>query len=277
VFWLHHANIDRLWEVWLKRDPKHLNPVKDKAWLDGPTGVGVRKFVVPDVKGKPVTFTPRDMLNTRAQNLNYVYEDTSDPLGGVHPLAVRATNLSMAAAPPAGGGGGAVSGPAELVGASEAPLQLSAAPAETRVRLDRPVAAKVANSLRSFAAAAPGAPATTEPDRVYLNLENVRSEAGSGAYDVYVALPPGADPAAHPENLAGTLSLFGVKQASAPGGPQAGNGVTTVLDITAIVDRLHLQQALDVEHLPVRFVPTEGLPAGHSVSVGRVSIYRQTP
>lgn len=273
VFWLHHANIDRLWEVWLKRAPRHVNP-NTKAWLDGPTGAGVRKFVVPDVKGKPVTFTPRDMLNTQAHNLNYVYQDTSDPLGGVHPLAVRANTFALAVPPPAGGGAD-VSGPAELVGASEAPLTLTAAPAETRVRLDRPTTEKVTNSLNAFAAAAPGAP--SEPDRVYLNLENVRSEAGSGAYDVYVALPPGADPAGHPENLAGTLSLFGVQAASAPAGPNAGNGVTTVLDITDIVDRLHLQQALDVEHLLVRFVPTEGLPAGHTVSVGRVSIYRQSP
>lgn len=274
VFWLHHANIDRLWEVWLKRDRRHVNP-KDKAWLDGPTGAGVRKFVAPDIKGKPVTFTPRDMLNTQAHNLNYVYQDTSDPLGGVRPIAVRANTFALAAAPPSPEGT-PVSGPAELVGANEAPVQLTAQTAETQVRLDRPTTAKVANSLRAFAVAE-AVPGTAEPDRIYLNLENVRSEAGSGAYDVYVALPTGADPAAHPENLAGTLSLFGVKEATVASGPHAGNGVTTVLDITDIVDRLHLQQQLDVEHLPVRFVPTEGLPSGHTVSVGRVSIYRQTP
>jgi tyrosinase len=235
--------------------------------------------VVPDIHGHPVTFTPRDMLNTQAHNLDYVYQDTSDPLGGVHPLAVRATNLSLAAAPPVTEGvaeGVAVSGPAELVGASEAPVQLTATPAETQVRLDRPTTEKVTNSLRAFAAATEAAGAA-EPDRVYLNLENVRTESGGGAYDVYVALPPGADPAAHPENLAGTLSLFGVQEATLASGPHAGNGVTTVLDITAIVDRLHLQNALDVEHLPVRFVPTEHVAPGHTVSVGRVSIYRQAP
>jgi tyrosinase len=284
VFWLHHANIDRLWEVWLKRDARHKNPTnpavpKDKAWLDGPTGAGVRKFVVPDIHGHPVTFTPHDMLNTQAHNLNYVYQDTSDPLGGVRPLVVRANNLSLAAAPPVTEGvaeGVTVSGPAELVGASESPLQLGATAAETRVRLDRPTTEKVTNSLRAFAAATEAAGAA-EPDRIFLNLENVRTESGGGAYDVYVALPPGADPAAHPENFAGTLSLFGVQEATVASGPHAGNGVTTVLDITAIVDRLHLQNALDVEHLPVRFVPAENVAPGHTVSVGRVSIYRQAP
>src|SRR5262249_48059350 len=27
IFWLHHSNIDRLWEVWRKRDPQNANPV----------------------------------------------------------------------------------------------------------------------------------------------------------------------------------------------------------------------------------------------------------
>src|SRR5579872_6875584 len=32
IFWLHHANIDRLWEVWRKRSPAHQIP-NDNAWL----------------------------------------------------------------------------------------------------------------------------------------------------------------------------------------------------------------------------------------------------
>lgn len=270
VFWLHHANIDRLWEVWLKRDPRHANPT-NPAWLNGPTGPGVRKFVMPDVAGNPVFYTPRDMLNTQAQNLDYVYEDTSDPLGGAQPLAQRAITLGLpAAAAPAAGGG--VTRPAELLGANTAAVQLGAAPVDTRVQLDRPTTARVVQSLQSMAA--PGG-AAQEADRVYLNLENIRSESGSGSYAVYVALPEGANPAEHPENLAGTLSLFGVRRATLADGPQAGNGLTTVFDITSIVDRLHMRQALDVEHLPVRFVPTSNAGPQQAVTVGRVSIYRQ--
>jgi hypothetical protein len=51
--------------------------------------------------------------------------------------------------------------------------------------------------------------------------------------------------------------------------------VTTVFDITNIVDRLHKRQALDVEHLPVRFVPSSNTGPQQNVTVGRVSIYRQ--
>lgn len=31
IFWLHHANIDRLWEVWLGDNAEHVNPT-DAKW-----------------------------------------------------------------------------------------------------------------------------------------------------------------------------------------------------------------------------------------------------
>ena len=32
IFWLHHANIDRLWAVWRARDSQHTDPT-ESAWL----------------------------------------------------------------------------------------------------------------------------------------------------------------------------------------------------------------------------------------------------
>jgi tyrosinase len=34
IFWLHHSNIDRLWEVWLDCDPSHQN-LTSAYWLTG--------------------------------------------------------------------------------------------------------------------------------------------------------------------------------------------------------------------------------------------------
>src|SRR5216684_2965115 len=85
VFWLHHANIDRLWEVWLRCDAAHLNATAP-AWLDGPAG---RKFQMPGVDGTAFAFTAREMLDMSAPQLDYVYEDVSDPLGGRTRLADR--------------------------------------------------------------------------------------------------------------------------------------------------------------------------------------------
>src|SRR6516164_1482375 len=65
IFWLHHANIDRLWEVWLKRPSGHVNPTQDSAWMDGPNGA--RPFVMPEPDNETrTTFHPSEMLDTTA-------------------------------------------------------------------------------------------------------------------------------------------------------------------------------------------------------------------
>jgi tyrosinase len=73
IFWLHHANIDRLWEVWLRRDPRHSNPTSAQ-WL---TSVA---FNLRDSDGNPVTMRPAQVLDTTVAPLFYQYEDVSDPL-----------------------------------------------------------------------------------------------------------------------------------------------------------------------------------------------------
>jgi tyrosinase len=271
VFWLHHANIDRLWEVWLKRSASHKNP-SDSAWLSGPAD---RRFAMPDVKGNPVFYTPRDMLDTTAQNLDYVYEDVSDPLQGLQRLDRRLIALGKPPAPVAAGAvtEAVMAQQAELIGSNDAPVQI-AGPIETRVRLDPAATAKVRQSFQSLAR--PG-PATQEPDRIFLNLEDIRGVSDAAAFRVYVGLPDGADPAQHPENLAGTVSLFGVTKATKADSPHGGNGLNEVLEITSIVDALHLRQSLDADHLKVRFVPRTEIGPQHKISVGKVSLYRQGP
>jgi tyrosinase len=74
IFWLHHSNIDRLWEVWLQRDSAHQNPTTSD-WL---TSVS---FDFHDASGSPVSMTPSQVLSTRAAPLSYEYDDISDPLG----------------------------------------------------------------------------------------------------------------------------------------------------------------------------------------------------
>jgi tyrosinase len=74
IFWTHHCNIDRLWEVWLQRNAAHTNPTAS-AWL---TGIS---FAFHDATGKAVNMRTSQVLDTKAAPLEYEYEDTSDPLG----------------------------------------------------------------------------------------------------------------------------------------------------------------------------------------------------
>lgn len=75
IFWLHHANIDRLWEVWRQRDDGHINP-SDTNWLN-------QRFEFHDSAGNLAAMAAKDVVDTTADPLRYQYEDTSDPFPGV--------------------------------------------------------------------------------------------------------------------------------------------------------------------------------------------------
>ncbi len=161
---------------------------------------------------------------------------------------------------------------AELVGANDAKIKLVGKDASTKVQLDNQTMNTVSRGFMNFAA---GAGAVPPPDRVFLNLENIRSNVDGPVIDVYVNLPQGANPAEHPENRAGTVALFGVENASQPDQPHGGTGVTVSLEITKIFDALHLSGNLNISNLDVRLVPRTPLADEHNVTVDRISVYRQ--
>jgi tyrosinase len=276
IFWLHHCNIDRLWEVWVNRKPQGQNPAgafqnpTEALWLDGPTD---RKFIVPLVDGQGWPFAPKDVLQTTATNLDYIYDDVSDPLQGVSAMVVRLNRLGASLSPDS-----AVGIPmenqlkAELIGANSDRVAMIGESISTPVRLDSQMMNKVSRSFETFAASESK---TQEPDRIFLNLENIRSNEDSVLISVYMNVPSGANPTDHPDLYAGTIALFGVSQASQPDQPHGGMGVTEVLDITHIVDSLHLAGGLNVSNLEVTFLPQSPLTEVENVTVERVSIYRQ--
>ena len=267
IFWLHHANIDRLWEVWLKRPSGHQNPTSEEAWMGGPPGS--RPFIMPEPDNSTRTaFSPDEMLDTTSPKLDYTYEDTSDPFPGADRLVARLNNLGIAR--PMSTAAMADKPQVELIGASAAPLHLSGPQTEARVRLDDRAGPKM---LRSFQPNSLAAGASPEPDRVFLNLENVKGSSDGASFKVYVGLKPSEDPEQHPENMAGVVTLFGVHEASAQDGSHGGNGLNKVVEITKVVDRLHLDGVRELNEMPVRFVLRRGQAS--DIQIGRISIYRQ--
>jgi tyrosinase len=259
IFWLHHANIDRLWEAWRKNPPTDVDPTL-KQWLKGPASIGERAFTMPMPDGTAWTYTPADMSDV--SKLNYVYDDLT-PAVVVAPPATRLKALGIKE----GGADVATGKNVELVGASSGAVKVSGgAEIRTAVQIDSGVRQKVARSLAATSAA---------PDRVFLNLENVRGLSDATAFRVYINLPEDAKPEDHPELLAGSVALFGVRAATQVDEEHAGQGLTFVLEITKIVDALHLKNALDVNSLDVRIVPVKPIPEGAQISIGRISIFRQ--
>ena len=157
----------------------------------------------------------------------------------------------------------------ELLGANREQVRVVGTDIKTSLTLDPAVQRKVTDSLRSVTTAAPRA-----PDRVFLNLENVRGANDATAFHVYID-PPAGDPAQHPDHMAGSIALFGVRKATLADGEHAGDGLTFVLDITHVIDRLHLAGALNSGTLSVVLVPVRPVPESAHISIGRISVYRE--
>ena len=249
LFWLHHCNIDRLWTVWLQRNSSHRNPTQ-ALWREGV------KFAFRDAGGNVVEHTSSKMVDTTATPLLYDYDDVTDPLGGV-PETVE---VAVAEQPIP-----------EMVGATDRPVVV-AGRSEARLSVVPP--------------AGPGAgpeAASSQRREIYLNVENI---TGSGAvpvtgYDVYVNLPPGDDPEAHPELRIGRMPLFGLAEASRPETAHAGNGLKYAYRIGSVVRRLQAQNGWNADDVRIAFVPRRlpGAPdtvpeaTPEPITVGRISVY----
>jgi tyrosinase len=265
IFWLHHANIDRLWASWNHGPPTHRNPTA-KAWLKGPASVGQRAFVMPMPDGSTWTYTPEEVVQLTA--LDYRYDDLT-PKGSAAATAAQAAQRPAAAAAEPGGDAVPARPDVELVGANDEAVTVRG-PATSRVRLDAGSRRRVSGTFTADATADQGG-----TERVFLNLENVRGQSDASAFRVYVGVPDDEDVEAHPDRLAGSVAPFGLRKASLPDGEQAGQGLNFVFDITRIVNRLAATDTFDVDDLPVRIVPLRDLPDEAQVSIGRISIVRQ--
>jgi Common central domain of tyrosinase/Polyphenol oxidase middle domain len=74
IFFVHHSNIDRLWEKWLNMGGGRRNPVKtcDDWWWK-------KSFKFYDETGQAKIMSGQEIINTASALLNYKYDDTPAP------------------------------------------------------------------------------------------------------------------------------------------------------------------------------------------------------
>src|SRR3954447_9607085 len=229
IFWLHHANIDRLWEVWRNQGAAFKNP-GTANWL---TNVS---FNMHNGNGKPFTYNSRDMLDTTKVLHGYRYDKVPVP----QPLALETLEVAMAdeRAHP------------ELAGANEGPISLQGDVTHTEV----PLVQKM--TTRSFLEST-----VPTPQHVYLSLENITGVGAPGDYKVYIDMP---DDNKEPM-LAGVMTTFGLERASDPNRGHGGSGLNHVFDITELAGQLGLTDG-SVSRLKVSFV-REGVTPSTTESV----------
>lgn len=144
IFWLHHANIDRLWSSWLHAG--NTNP-SEPEWAS-------QTFSLFDAGGSSQTMTCGDVEDTVAQ-LNYRY-DTDPSVPTPPPELIESAAMNPSGPEP------------ELVGSSDRTLELTPGHNEIEVRLDPAARESLAEE-----SAGP-------PKRIYLSVEHVDAEENPG-------------------------------------------------------------------------------------------------
>ena len=251
VFWLHHANIDRLWVVWLGLEDGRANPTED-SWLGF-------EFNFHDENSAPVQSTASQVLETT--DLGYTYESTGPPEPAPEGIAMPPEQPPE---PPP-------DRPAELVGATDEGLTLTGQPVEVHIPLEAPQGPLAAEGLGAT------------PARVYLNVEGIQGEENPGfSYAVYLNVPEGggAEPERH---HVGNVSFFGIERVKDLGRDHpGGHGLRYAFDVTDVVSDLSAKGRWDPDRVKVTLEPlgadsaAEGIAAEGEpppVHVGRISLF----
>jgi tyrosinase len=245
IFWLHHANVDRLWNQWLN-GRGHENPT-DPDWYD-------QQFAFYDESGTRVVQSVADIL-TRAAAA-YRYDDER------RLIAARVNRGVQAEAP--------VEQTIVGVASAQPMLKLGATPFTKGLAFDE-------NEKPRLAAALSAPPAVNaEPAAVLLRVEGIRPPADPKVtFDVFLTK---AGEKATRKAYVGALSFFG----RTPGGDGhgAGEGFTQGFDVTRVVQALRRANRGTLPDLQVSIVPhsTAGLTDGDlakekiEVPIGNVTL-----
>jgi hypothetical protein len=245
IFWLHHANIDRLWSVWLADG--HVNP-GSSSWRNFP-------FSLRDENGAPAQLRPVDVVDTEGQ-LEYIYDSQQ-----MDSAASEEEASSVPEEPRP-----------VLIGATEEPVDLTARGASVEMGLGpvpEPGAADVAGAARTFLNVA-DIEGDSNPGVVYGVYLNVSDEASESV---------------RADHLAGVVSFFGIELSTPAGAAEAGqdpHGMRYSFDVTALVDRLRERGEWDPATVRVSLRPIEdgdeqesaAADDAPSIRVGTVSLYQ---
>ncbi len=245
VFWLHHANIDRLWEVWraLPGSVRLTDAGGGSALLVTQWQSAIFWF---GSELSPSLFTMADVEDLTSARMDYQYESIELP-------DTVAAAVAQARQPvPVGGGGIALDEP-----------ELRWEPVAAAFDVD----SEEERELTLHAA--PRGLDDTAPTRLVLELAGVRAVEPHMAYVVEVRSAPDREP-----HRAGRFATFGLD------GTPPEEERSYLVDATGILPEL-LGEGWTGSSLAVRIVPEPGRPDSddpdRSIRVHQVTVYTQTP
>jgi len=264
IFWLHHANIDRLWDDWIAMGAGRANPTSNTAWMS-------QSFNFYDETGTTVSLRVDQILDAAAQ-LNYRYAPpTICPTRyrcfciPVRPWLLDTLLIarldSIVQRPP-------LPGP-YLAAQLPEPTPLGTSARETRL----PLSAETRRRISAL-------PHDSQAGSSFkLVLEDIRLVQRPGvAYEIYVNLPAGTKDTAYTSpHYIGTLDFFG---SARPGAEP----LRREFDLLHPYVRLQQMQRWRPDTLRVTFVPralVQGRSVGKAIgqrpqaTIGRMSVVIQ--
>lgn len=255
IFWLHHCNIDRVWDEWLNLAGGRLNP-NDDPFLD-------TEFSFADENGQTVTHKVRELLYS--SDLCYRYEDMPNP---PQPASRPAEAAAVHPSPSEPADEHEHSGDEEAAPAGEI-VATSAVPEgdDARVKLGLedsafPMAVPEAklNLLRTAVQSAD----VKRKEKLVLHVRGVEfSEIPAFTYGVFVNLPDKASEKESQRYYVGVLNFFARRPHGADR-PATDKPVSfdERFDLTSVVQRLRddgkWTDKVVVTLRPVTSVPPEG-------------------
>jgi hypothetical protein len=230
IFWLHHANIDRLWVKWTDPARGRIPPIDDDVWMK-------TKFAFVDEDGQDRVLTGEEVLDTQFQ-LGYRYDD--DPQ---RPQRLD-LNVLVAKAPGAAPGRQGTTRVAPNAAPSE-PIVLARGSAVTLAARESQVV--LASVTRP--ATPPGGRTAGGPPRLRVVLRDVVAGDRTPPYDVLL-LGDGGSPGTSAVRIGG-LDLFG----GAGHGQHAHHGGETItFEASDAAAQLSRGRDLDLRNLKVSIV-----------------------
>jgi len=180
IFWLHHANIDRYWNVWLKQGGGRADPTNNTTWRN-------RVFTFFRENGTQVTMTACDILNASAQ-LHYTYQGEPAQVTQSCPPVIKFPPLRFIERP-------------IRIPIPDPEMVIGEARAVTRVMQVKAVPAEVLRDAKAAIAA---------PEKnLILNFATVQADAQPGAvFEVWVGPEGTPGPGVAGSHHVGDIALF---------------------------------------------------------------------
>jgi len=238
IFWLHHCNIDRLWESWValgngRANPADMTNPADSIWL-------TTKFQFYDEDAQLVELTGQEIINTVSQ-LNYKYEYLS-PAPTPNPPPNRDKTRETA-----------------TMLQTPAPQQVLAETPDNKetVLTNAPltVLLPITDNKQDLMVKSLNAQPDGQDDKdAYLSVEGLSFDSlPDQSYGIFLNVPEGETPDFNSVHYVNIITFFGLMH-------HAGNGhaINLLYPLEQTIKRLQ-EAGIDVSTLSVTFFPTTGV------------------